>query len=68
MTLTLWVWGLAQYPYLVPPDLTIFNSAAPEITLQYILVALFLGGFFLFPSLFYLFRIFKGDSLFRQGE
>ena len=68
VSLTLWVWGLAQYPYLIPPDLTIFNAAAPPITLQYILVALFLGGFLLFPSLFYLFRIFKGESLFRQGE
>ena len=55
VTLTLWAWGIAQYPYLVPPYLTIFNAAAPEVTLRYILLALCLGGLVLFPALFYLF-------------
>ncbi|MDH5575149.1 MAG: cytochrome d ubiquinol oxidase subunit II [Nitrospirota bacterium] len=67
VTLTLWAWGIAQFPYLVPPYLTVFNAAAPEITLRFITVALVVGATLLFPSLFYLFRIFKGGTLFRQN-
>jgi cytochrome bd ubiquinol oxidase subunit II len=63
VTLTVWAWGIAQFPYLIPPDLTIFNSAAPAITLQLVLVALIVGAILLFPSLFYLFRIFKSRSI-----
>jgi cytochrome bd ubiquinol oxidase subunit II len=59
VTLILVGWTLAQYPYLVPPRLTIAEAAAPRITLQLVLVALVLGGLVLFPSLIYLFRIFK---------
>jgi cytochrome bd ubiquinol oxidase subunit II len=63
VTLTVWAWGIAQFPYLIPPDLTIFNAAAPAITLQLVLVALIVGAILLFPSLFYLFRIFKSRSI-----
>jgi len=52
-------WVLCQYPYLVPPDLTIAAAAAPAATLQLVLAALLLGFVVLVPSLFYLFRIFK---------
>ena len=62
--LTIWSWGLAQYPFLVPPYHTIFNASSPEVTLRIITGTLFLGGFLLIPSLYYLFRIFKG----RLGE
>lgn len=68
VTLTIWAWGLAQFPYLIPPDLTIFNASAPEITLQFIAGTLVVGALFLFPSLFYLLRIFKGSTLFRHGK
>ncbi len=61
--LTLWAWGIAQFPYLVPPHLTIYNSASPDITLQFLVVALFIGALLLFPALYYLFRIFKGGPL-----
>ncbi|MDH5427208.1 MAG: cytochrome d ubiquinol oxidase subunit II [Nitrospirota bacterium] len=64
VTLTIWTWGLAQFPYLMPPDLTVFNTSAPGITLQFIAGALLVGTLFLFPSLFYLLRIFKGSTLF----
>jgi len=66
VTLTIWTWGIAQFPYLIPPNLTVFNTSAPEITLQFIVAALLVGILFLFPSLFYLFRIFKGSTLFRH--
>jgi cytochrome bd ubiquinol oxidase subunit II len=52
-------WGLAQFPHLVTPDVTIENAAAPESTLRLLLLALGAGGAVLFPSLLYLFRIFK---------
>ena len=62
VTLILWGWGLAQYPYLVPPDLTIADSAAPTVTLELALSAVGIGAIVLFPSLYYLFRVFKGQS------
>ncbi len=64
VTLTIWAWGLAQFPYLVPPYLTVFNASAPESTLRFITIVLFFGVFLLFPSLYYLLRIFKGKALF----
>jgi cytochrome bd ubiquinol oxidase subunit II len=54
-------WGLAQFPHLVTPDVTIQSAAAPESTLKPLLIALGAGGG-LFPSLFYLFQIFKGQE------
>lgn len=64
VTLILWGWAFAQYPYLVPPTLTIFNAAAPPITLRLLFIALLLGAVLIFPSLYYLFRIFKGRAVF----
>jgi len=57
--LILWGWGVAQYPYLVVPDLTISNAAAPAITLRLVWWALIAGAVLLFPSFYYLFRVFK---------
>ena len=59
VSLILWGWALAQYPYLIPPDLTIRAAAAPRITLILSLWTLGLGTLVLFPSLIYLFRVFK---------
>jgi cytochrome d ubiquinol oxidase subunit II len=60
VTLILSGWSLAQYPRLITPDITIFNAAAPEITLRLLIYALATGAVVLFPSLFFLFRVFKG--------
>ena len=57
--LVLWGWALAQYPYLVPPDLDIASAAAPPIVLKLVLIAVLCGGLILIPSLWYLFRVFK---------
>jgi cytochrome bd ubiquinol oxidase subunit II len=62
VTLILTGWSLAQYPRLVTPDITIFNAAAPEITLRLLTYALIAGAIVLFPSLFFLFRVFKGKE------
>src|SRR5512146_2339245 len=57
-------WGAAQYPFLVRPGLSIPAAAAPPATLRLILVALAAGALFLFPAIFLLFRVFKGEALF----
>ena len=67
VTLILWGWALAQYPYLVTPDVTIADSAPPA-TLTLVLVALLAGACALFPSLYYLYRIFKGATIMRVLE
>lgn len=59
VSLIVWGWAVSQYPYLVPPDLTVANAASPEATLRLILIALALGIVVLVPSLVYLFRVFK---------
>jgi cytochrome d ubiquinol oxidase subunit II len=55
-------WGLAQFPHLVTPDVTLQNAAAPESTLKLLLLALGAGAVVLLPSLLYLFQIFKGQE------
>ncbi|HEY2852178.1 MAG TPA: cytochrome d ubiquinol oxidase subunit II [Gemmatimonadaceae bacterium] len=59
VSLILWGWALGQYPYLVPPDLTVDNSAAPPATLRLLAIALVAGLALLLPSLRYLFKVFK---------
>jgi cytochrome d ubiquinol oxidase subunit II len=71
VSLILWGWALAQFPHLIPPDLTIRGAAAPDVTLELVLGALGLGGLVLLPSLRYLFRVFKAepsDSVRRTRE
>jgi len=62
VTLILWGWAVAQYPYLVEPEITIYNAAAPPATLRLVLIALTAGTVLLLPSFYYLFRVFKGSS------
>ena len=52
-------WAFAQFPNVVEPDLTISSAAAPALTLELLLAALIAGAIVLFPSYYYLFRIFK---------
>lgn len=59
VTLILIGWSVAQFPYLVIPDLDIHTTAAPPITLRLLVIALTLGALVLLPSLYYLFRVFK---------
>ena len=39
--------------------MSFYNDAAPDATLRQLVVALLLGSLFIFPSLLYLFRVFK---------
>ena len=59
VSLIVWGWALAQYPYLLPPDFTVESAAAPPVTLRLVAGALGVGALVLLPSLIYLFRIFK---------
>lgn len=59
VTLILVGWCSAQFPNLIVPDVTIHESAAPEITLRLLVIALGVGAVLLLPSLYYLFYVFK---------
>jgi cytochrome d ubiquinol oxidase subunit II len=59
VALVLWAWAVGQWPYLVPPDLTISATAAPPETLTAFLVVIGVGGLLLIPSLWLLFSVFK---------
>jgi cytochrome d ubiquinol oxidase subunit II len=62
VTLILWGWALAQYPFVIPPTLPIRRAAAPRITLELLVIGLAAGAAVLLPSLRYLFRTFKSRS------
>ncbi len=53
-------WALAQRPYILYPDLTIQEAAAPAATLSFVLWTLPFGMVLLVPSLALLFAVFKG--------
>lgn len=64
VTLIVLGWGASQYPYLVVPDVTLASASGPRITQVILLVALGIGALTLFPSLYLLFRVFKGERPF----
>jgi len=57
-------WGASQQPYLVVPGVTLDSASAPRATQVGLLWALAAGGLLLFPSLYLLFRVFKGERPF----
>ncbi len=54
-------WGASQYPYLIVPDVTLASASAPHGVQVLLLVALAAGMVTLLPSLYLLFRVFKGS-------
>ena len=50
-------WALAQEPYLLPPDLTVREAAAPDETLLALVIAAGVGMALLLPALAWLFRL-----------
>jgi cytochrome bd ubiquinol oxidase subunit II len=52
-------WAAAQYPYIVRPGMTIFNSGSSDVTVRYVVIASVAGAFVLFPSLALLLYVFK---------
>ncbi|MEW6734972.1 MAG: cytochrome d ubiquinol oxidase subunit II [Acidobacteriota bacterium] len=55
-------WGMAQYPYIIYPDVTLHDAAAPIATLKFLLYTLPIGMVLLVPSLWFLFIVFKGNK------
>jgi cytochrome d ubiquinol oxidase subunit II len=55
-------WGLAQWPYLIYPDVTLTDAAAPASTLRALLLTVPFGMALLLPSLWLLFAVFKGRN------
>ena len=58
----LWGWGLAQWPYLIYPDVTVYAAAAPAPVLWMTLRIVAGGLVVLVPSLWLLFAVFKGRN------
>ena len=59
-------WAAGHVPYVIPPDLTIAQAAAPDAVLRVTLIALACGGMVLVPSFVFLYSTFKGqDGVFR---
>jgi cytochrome bd ubiquinol oxidase subunit II len=58
VTLILWGWALAQYPYAIRPHLTLAQAAAPRNVEVMLLEVLAAGAVVLLPSLAFLFAIF----------
>jgi cytochrome bd-type quinol oxidase subunit 2 len=54
---------MAQYPYLVRPDVTVLSAAASPRTQRFLLGALAAGAVFLFPAIFFLLRVFKWEAI-----
>jgi cytochrome d ubiquinol oxidase subunit II len=65
VTLILLGWAASQYPYLLVPSHTLTSAAANPRTQELLIIALAAGSALLFPSLYVLYRIFKGDKPFR---
>jgi cytochrome d ubiquinol oxidase subunit II len=60
VTLIVLGWGGSQYPWLIVGEHTLADSAAHPRVLKALLIALVAGSVLLLPSLYYLFRSFKG--------
>lgn len=55
-------WGMAQYPLLIPPHMTISDAAAPHNVLLAMIVCALGGITLLAPAIVYLFAIFKSKT------
>jgi cytochrome d ubiquinol oxidase subunit II len=62
VSLILWGWVLAQYPFIIPETVSIRQASAPEVTLTLLLIGLGAGALVLIPSLRYLLRTFAGHA------
>jgi cytochrome d ubiquinol oxidase subunit II len=61
-------WALAQEPYLLPPELTVEQAAAPDETLAALLIAAAIGMAILVPALAWLFRLALSGKLAYEEE
>ncbi|HMA25396.1 MAG TPA: cytochrome d ubiquinol oxidase subunit II [Gemmatimonadaceae bacterium] len=68
VSLILWGWVLAQYPFIIPMTISIRQASAPRVTLELLLVGLGGGALVLIPSLRYLLRTFAGHASETRGS
>ncbi len=61
-------WALAQEPYMLPPELTVQEAAAPDATLAALVIAAGLGLALLIPALTWLFRLALSGRLAYEEE
>jgi cytochrome d ubiquinol oxidase subunit II len=61
-------WAVAQYPYILVPDLTIEEAATGRATLQAMLLALAAGAVILVPALVYLYVLFQRSPARSPGQ
>jgi cytochrome d ubiquinol oxidase subunit II len=52
-------WGVAQHPFLVFPDMSLGDAAAPPATLRFVLYTLPVGLALIVPSMLFLFSVFS---------
>lgn len=55
-------WAFGQWPYIIYPDLTVQNSASSGPSIRFLLNTLPFGLALLLPSLWLLFKVFKGGN------
>jgi len=68
VVVVLWGWAFAQWPYIIYPDFTVYNSAAPGPSIRFLLNTLPFGFALLIPSLWFLFVTFKWRRHPNAGE
>jgi cytochrome d ubiquinol oxidase subunit II len=61
VTALLWAWGAAQYPTLLPPDVTVADAQATPAVLEATLWVLGVGAVILVPSLAWLYALFQRE-------
>lgn len=61
VTLILWGWALSQYPYIMRPQFTLFNSGGAHTTQVLLIWALAAGTIILVPSFWLLLHVFKRE-------
>ncbi|AGP60533.1 cytochrome d ubiquinol oxidase subunit II [Streptomyces rapamycinicus] len=59
VALIVWAWGVAQYPLMLVPDLTVARAAAPPSVLAAVLIVFAVGALLLIPSLGWLYALFQ---------
>ena len=59
----IWGWGVAQFPYLLPPSLKIGEAAAPDATLDVIFVVFAVAAVLVLPALGLLYTLSQRDLL-----
>jgi cytochrome d ubiquinol oxidase subunit II len=61
-------WAVAQYPYVLLPEVTIEEAAQGRATLLAMLVALIVGALILLPALVYLYALFQRPAQVGSGS